>query len=146
MDYSMAVVWLIIAVVCGLVEAGTIALVSVWFVFGAVVSFFAALVFPESILFQIFIFILFSTLSLVFIRPVAKKYVDKYTKGGNINSKVNKTGVVIHEIKKGEKGRVKIGDVEWLAVSNGEDISEETKVRVVNVDGNTLCVEKVEEV
>ena len=84
-------------------------------------------------------------MSLVFIRPVAKKYVDKYTKGGNINSKVNKTGVVIQEIKKGEKGRVKIGDVEWLAISN-EDISRGTKVRITNVDGNTLFVEKVEEV
>lgn len=146
MDYSMAVVWLIIAVVCGLVEAGTIALVSVWFVFGAVVSFFVALIFPESILFQIFIFIVFSILSLVFIRPVAKKYVDKYTKGGNINSKVNKTGVVVQEIKKDEKGRVKIGDVEWLAISKNENISEGTRVRVINVDGNTLCVEKVEEV
>lgn len=145
MDYSMAVVWLIIAIVCGLIEAGTIALVSVWFVFGAVVSFFVALIFPESVLFQIFIFILFSILSLVFIRPVAKKYVDKYTRGGNINSKVNKTGIVVQEIKKDEKGRVKIGDVEWLAVSD-KDISEGTKVRVTNVDGNTLCVEKVEEV
>lgn len=145
MDYSMAVIWLIIAVVCGLIEAGTIALVSVWFVFGAVVSFFMALIFPESVLFQIFVFILFSILSLVFIRPVAKKYVDKYTMGGNINSKVDKTGVVVQEIKKDEKGRVKIGDVEWLAVSN-EDISEGTKVRITNVDGNTLCVEKVEEV
>ena len=145
MDYSMAVIWLIIAVVCGLIEAGTIALVSVWFVFGAVVSFFMALIFPESVLFQIFVFILFSILSLVFIGPVAKKYVDKYTRGGNINSKVDKTGVVVQEIKKDEKGRVKIGDVEWLAVSN-EDISEGTKVRITNVDGNTLCVEKVEEV
>ncbi len=145
MDYSMAVIWLIIAVVCGLIEAGTIALVSVWFVIGAVVSFFMALIFPESILLQIFVFILFSILSLVFIRPVAKKYVDKYTRGGNINSKVDKTGVVVQEIKKDEKGRVKIGDVEWLAVSN-EDISEGTKVRITNVDGNTLCVEKVEEV
>ncbi|CDC21101.1 hypothetical membrane-anchored protein [Eubacterium sp. CAG:274] len=145
MDYSMAVIWLIIAVSCGLIEAGTIALVSVWFVIGAVVSFFMALIFPESILLQIFVFILFSILSLVFIRPVAKKYVDKYTRGGNINSKVDKTGVVVQEIKKDEKGRVKIGDVEWLAVSN-EDISEGTKVRITNVDGNTLCVEKVEEV
>lgn len=145
MDYSMAVIWLIIAVACGLIEAGTIALVSVWFVIGAVVSFFMALIFPESILLQIFVFILFSILSLVFIRPVAKKYVDKYTRGGNINSKVDKIGVVVQEIKKDEKGRVKIGDVEWLAVSN-EDISEGTKVRITNVDGNTLCVEKVEEV
>lgn len=145
MDYSMAVIWLIIAVSCGLIEAGTIAIVSVWFVIGAVVSFFMALIFPESILLQIFVFILFSILSLVFIRPVAKKYVDKYTRGGNINSKVDKTGVVVQEIKKDEKGRVKIGDVEWLAVSN-EDISEGTKVRITNVDGNTLCVEKVEEV
>lgn len=39
MDYSMAVIWLIIAVACGIIEAGTIALVSVWFVIGAVVSF-----------------------------------------------------------------------------------------------------------
>ena len=145
MDYSMAGIWLIIAVACGLIEAGTIALVSVWFVIGAVVSFFMALIFPESVLLQIFVFILFSILSLVFIRPVAKKYVDKYTRGGNINSKVDKTGVVVQEIKKDEKGRVKIGDVEWLAVSN-EDISEGTKVRITNVDGNTLCVEKVEEV
>ena len=145
MDYSMSVIWLIIAVACGLIEAGTIALVSVWFVIGAVVSFFMALIFPESILLQIFVFILFSILSLVFIRPVAKKYVDKYTRGGNINSKVDKTGVVVQEIKKDEKGRVKIGDFEWLAVSN-EDISEGTKVRITNVDGNTLCVEKVEKV
>ena len=58
MDYSMAVIWLIIAVACGLIEAGTIALVSVWFVIGAVVSFFMALIFPESILLQIFVFIL----------------------------------------------------------------------------------------
>ncbi len=41
----MAVIWLIIAVACGLIEAGTIALVSVWFVIGAVVSFFMALIF-----------------------------------------------------------------------------------------------------
>ena len=63
----------------------------------------------------------------------------------SVNSKVDKTGVVVQEIKKDEKGRVKIGDVEWLAVSN-EDISEGTKVRITNVYGNTLCVEKVEEV
>lgn len=47
MDYSMAVIWLIIAVACGLIEAGTIALVSVWFVIGAVVSFFMALIFRK---------------------------------------------------------------------------------------------------
>lgn len=145
MDCSMAVIWLIVAVCFGLIEAVTIAIISVWFVIGAVASFFVSLLFPESIVLQIIIFILFSLLSLVFIRPVAKKYVDKYTRGGNINSKVNKTGVVIQDIKKAEKGRVKIGDVEWVAVSNGEDISKGTKIRVTNVDGNTLSVEKLEE-
>lgn len=146
MGWSMAEVWLIAAVICGLLEAVTVSLVSIWFMAGTAVSFLTALVAPESVTLQVAVFAAVSLLSIVFFRPVAKKYVDKYAKkGGNINSKVDKNGIAVKDIIKGEKGRVKIGDVEWTAVTYDDLIPAGAKIKVVSVDGNTLTVKKNEE-
>lgn len=145
MYYETALFWLAAAVIFGLFEAGAVSLVCLWFMFGSVFAFFSSF-FTDNVVVQVLVFLIVSVLSLVFIRPVAKRYVNKYTKGGNINSKINKKGTVVKAIEKGEKGRVKIGDVEWVAVSENEDIPQGSKVNVVKIEGNTLLVKNIEEV
>ena len=64
----MVFVWLVIAVVLGIFEAATVALVSIWFAIGAVAAMVPAY-FNAPFWVQILVFILVSALCFVFTRP-----------------------------------------------------------------------------
>ena len=112
---TISVFWLIIAIFSGILEAVTVSLFSLWFMIGAVVAFLFSLFFPQGIILQILLFIVFSALSLFFIRPVAKKYVNDTTKKDKLNTKIGAVGIVVQKIDSEGKGRVRLGDVTWSA-------------------------------
>ena len=72
MDAYMPFVWVGLALLALLVEAGTSQLISIWFSLGALGA-AVSCIFTDNIVIQLFVFIIVTTLSLVLTRPLVKK-------------------------------------------------------------------------
>lgn len=139
-------IWLAALVLFAIVEASTAALVSVWFIGGALAAMIAALL-NGPLWLQIVLFFGVSSAMLLLLRPLAKKYLVPRTEKTNAQSIIGKTAVVTQKVDnlRGE-GAVKIGGVEWSARSvGGEPIADGAVVRVMKIEGVKACVELVKE-
>lgn len=135
-------VWLIVAVVAAVIEAVSVSLITVWFVVGAIVSFFIAF-FGGPAWVQLVAFLVVSLLCLLLLRPV----IMKNRKRGEAHEAtlVGKTAIVVEDVKDATAGgRVRTPDgVTWVALSaNGDLISAGEQVRIVNQESIKLFVER----
>jgi membrane protein implicated in regulation of membrane protease activity len=112
------------------------------FSIGAVFAIISA-VLGLSIYWQIFIFAIFSLLSVIFVRPVALRWLHKNepNKPTNADALIGRTGRVTEAITKGGNGYVQIDGDLWKAVSTGADIHVGTTVRVVGRESTIITVE-----
>lgn len=137
----MWVFWLIAAGVFFIIEMATIGFLVFWLGIGALLAMVTSFI-TDSILIQALVFIITSTLLLIFTRPLVDKFikVPKEVKT-NAYSIIGKKGIVISKINNIEgTGQIKIdGDV-WSAKSaTDEDIPENTEVEIVEIDGVKSC-------
>jgi membrane protein implicated in regulation of membrane protease activity len=135
--------WLGLFVVALLLEIVTADMISIWFSLAAIPSFILALM-GAGILWQILVFLVIAAILLFLTRPVMKKYMKTNEIKTNIDAIIGSKGVVIKEITPDTVGRIKIKYIEWSAISN-EHIGMDHLVRVLDVDGNKLIVEKIED-
>ena len=91
---------------------------------------------------QIFIFAVFSLLSVLFVRPVALRWLHKNdpNRASNADALIGRTGKVTEAIKAGGNGYVQIDGDMWKAVSTA-DIPVGTTVRVVGRESTIITVE-----
>ena len=139
----MVFVWLVIAVVLGIFEAATVALVSIWFAIGAVAAMVPAY-FNAPFWVQILVFILVSALCFVFTRPFFKKIIRVNKQPTNVDRLVGQEGVATDDIENIEcRGKVFISGLTWSARSEtGELIPQGAVVTVKKIEGATLIVER----
>lgn len=139
-------VWLAALVVFAILEASTSALVSLWFIGGALVAMFAALL-GANIWLQTLLFFGVSAILLMLLRPLARKYFTPNTEAMNAQSNIGKRAVVTETIDNLHgSGTVKIGGVEWSARSVDMQLIEVgTVVRVTAIQGAKVCVEQEKE-
>ena len=118
----MLYVWLLVLLVCIIVEFVTMGLTTVWFAGGALVALLAAaLNLPVAI--QVALFLGVSILLLIFTRPIAVKYFNKDRIRTNAESMIGRQAIVISEINNLEGiGQVTVSGMEWSARSLGEDV------------------------
>ena len=110
-------IWLAALVFFAVIEAVTSALVSLWFIGGALVSMIAALL-GAPIWLQFALFFTVSAILLLLLRPLAKKYLLPNQTATNAGSNIGKTAVVTEAIDNLRGiGAVKISGVEWSASS-----------------------------
>lgn len=113
-----------------------------WFGIAAVITGGIALVAPIGIQSQIILFIAASLISVLIGRKLyasTEQNSDQpllHKRGAQL---VGQSFKVTKAIQNG-KGKVKVGDSEWIV--KGEDADIDTIVKVVAIDGNTLIVEK----
>lgn len=143
----MWVFWLIAAGVFFIIEMATIGFLVFWLGIGALLAMVTSFV-TDSIIIQSVVFLVSSTLLLVFTRPLVNKFikVPKEVKT-NAYSIIGKKGIVISKINNIEgNGQVKIdGDV-WSAKSvDDTDIPKDTEIEIVEIDGVKAVVKKVSE-
>ncbi|WP_022773274.1 NfeD family protein [Butyrivibrio sp. AE2015] len=145
MDISMQIVWLLAAVVFGILELVTTSLVSIWFVFGAVVAMITAL-FNAPILLQVIVFIVVSAISLLFTRPLATKYVNSKTIKTNVDSLVGRVLIAKTKIDNLKmSGKADLDGTTWMVVSGDDSvIAAGEEIEVVRVEGAKLIVKKKE--
>ena len=140
---TMVFVWLVIAVVLGIFEAATVALVSIWFAIGSVAAMVPAY-FNAPFWVQILVFILVSALCFVFTRPFFKKIIRVNKQPTNVDRLVGQEGVAPDDIENIEcRGKVFISGLTWSARSEtGELIPQGAVVTVKKIEGATLVVKR----
>ncbi len=143
---SMAMFWLILLVIFLVAEAGTVALVSLWFAAGALAALVAALL-GGGMLWQMGMFLLVSAGLLLALRPWAKRYLNPKITRTNVDSVIGSAGLVTSEVDNVKAtGQVKLGAMEWTARStSGDPIPAGTMVTVDRIEGVKVFVTPVKE-
>ena len=138
---NMWQIWAVVALICLILELSSGDFFIICFSIGAVFAIVSA-VLGLSIYWQIFIFAIFSLLSVLFIRPVALRWLHKNdpNKPSNADSLLGRTGRVTETISVGCNGYVQIDGDMWKAVSN-VDIPIGTTVRVIGRESTIITVE-----
>ncbi|MCM1024193.1 MAG: NfeD family protein [Prevotella sp.] len=133
--------WVIFLIAALAAEAATFALVSVWFAAGAVGALITASMGGNFTL-QLIVFALVSGILLAFTRPMLKRLFPHRFIPTNSELEVGKTAVVTEDIdNETGSGRVKLGGVNWAAVSSdGTKIPEGAVVSVTEVRSAKLAV------
>lgn len=141
----MSILWLILAILMGILEAATVQLVSVWFAVGAVASCITSL-FVDDVWIQLGVFIAVTIIALIITRPIAKR-ITKFSKTRtNSDRYIGKTAVVISDIDNSlAQGQVKVESSVWSARSiDNTVIKEGTQVLVTAIEGVKLIVEETD--
>ena len=114
-------VWLVAAVVLGVIEGMTVALVSIWMAVGAVGAAVTA-AFGGSVLMQILVFLILSALLLVCTIPLSSKFRKQKTVRTNADRLIGAEGVVLSRIDAIEnKGQIKALGQVWSAASANQE-------------------------
>ena len=139
--------WLIAFIVLLGVEIMTMGLTTIWFAGGCVIAFVAALVGAELEL-QISLFLVVSLVLLFFTRPIATRYLNSKTTKTNVESVIGRKARITETVNNilGTGAAVVNGQM-WTARSTDDavEIQKDQIVRIVQVSGVKLIVEKMEE-
>jgi len=134
--------WAVVLVVSIIVEAATLALVSIWF---GVASLFALVLayYGFSFYVQISVFLIISFLSLYLFIGKRDTVFKIKREATNLDQVIGDVGVVRKEIKKHDHGIVYVQGKEWTAISkNGEAFEVGDEVRIEAIEGIKLVVKK----
>ena len=141
----MPFVWLVVAVILGVIEAVTVSLISVWFAIGALAAIIPAY-FGVPVWGQILVFLAVSAVAFAFTKRFFKDVVKVKKQPTNSDSLIGSDGIVTIEINNLEgSGKVFISGLTWSARSeDGNNIPEGAVVTVFRIEGVTLVVKAKE--
>lgn len=141
-EIPMPFIWLIVAVILGIMEAVTVSLISVWFAIGALAAIIPAY-FGVPFWGQILVFLAVSAIAFAFTKRFFKDVVKVKKQPTNSDGLIGTDGIVTAEINNLEgAGKVYISGLTWSARSkNGETIPEGAVATVDKIEGATLVVE-----
>ena len=151
MDYIFSaggawVLWLSLLVLFLLIEAASISLTTIWFACGALVALIASAL-NANIWLQITLFLVVSFLTLIFTRPLARKWLLPKKEATNLDQIIGKLGKVTEPIDNlAQTGEVFIDGKSWTArTEDGKTIPEGATVSAVRISGVKLIVKIAEE-
>lgn len=145
MDY-MIWVWLVAAVVFGVVEALTAGLVSIWFVAGSAAALIGAFL-GAGLGVQVALFVAVSAAALAVTRPLVRRYTAGKAVPTNLDRVLGDSGKVTETIdNENSTGAVYVDGKTWTARSDdGSVIPAGTVVEILRMEGVKLFVRKIEE-
>lgn len=140
----MSIVWLALFIAFLVMEASTVAVVSVWFALGALGAMAASLL-SAPLWLQITLFVVVSAGFLLLLRPITKKVLTPRIQKTNVDAVLGTVGVVTEEIDNIRAcGQVKLDAMTWTARSTtGDPIPQGTQVVADKVEGVKLYVTPV---
>ncbi len=138
---NMWQIWAIVAIICLILELSSGDFFIICFSIGGVFALIGAAL-GINVYWQLFIFAIFSLLSIFFVRPVALKWLHKNepNKASNADALLGRTGRVTEAIKADASGYVQIDGDMWRAVST-TDIPVGETVRVIGRESTIITVE-----
>ena len=144
MEQFMWIIWLVVFVIAIIIEATTAELVSIFFCAGALVSLIVSFIPGVDWWIEVIIFVIISGASLLGLRPLMHKFLNKEKRDTNIDEMIGKKGLMIKGCDELNHGEIKVNGVIWTAMSadEKEEIGANEKVVIVGVNGNKLIVKK----
>ncbi len=138
------ITWSFLLVLFCVVEASTVAMMSLWFAAGSLVAMIAALLHAK-LWVQVVLFFVVSGIMLAALRPLVRKFVTPKITRTNVDSVIGNTGLVTIAVDNIEAvGQVKLGAMVWTARStSGDPIPLGTLVRVDRIEGVKVFVTPV---
>ena len=136
------VLWLIALIVFAVGEAITVGLTSVWFAVGALGALIAA-GFGAALWLQVVVFLALSGVTLLLVRPLAKKFLTPRYQATNADRVIGATALVTEEIDnlKGS-GLVNTSGQVWTARSAHDVVIQPGReVKVLRIEGVKVFVE-----
>ena len=136
--------WLIMLVLLTVTEILTFNFITIWFAAGSLAALISSLC-GADIMVQMWVFIIISVLSLIFTKPLVKNKLNFKKTETNADRVIGKTAIVTDEINS-EKfaGEVKVNGQMWSAISyENEIIEKDSKVKILDIEGVKLVVEKL---
>lgn len=136
--------WLIIFVVFAALELVSLGMTCIWFAIGALAACVSS-VLTDNWMIQAFVFIIVTVVVLVFLRPIAIKYINGNAEKTNVDSIIGRKAKVITDIDNiNATGMVVIDGMEWTARSvDGNIISKDALVEVISVEGVKAIVKEI---
>lgn len=140
-----AIFWLVAMVVFILVEASTVALVSVWFAAGSLAAIVVALL-GGSLGLQVAVCLAVAIILLLSMRGLVRRHFTPNLVATNIDTMAGREGIVIVPVDNlAARGQVSISGMEWTARSTtGKVLEEGTVVTVDRVEGVKVFVSAAE--
>lgn len=139
----MSYIWLGIVILLTLVECMTVGLTTIWFVVSALVALIVSLM-VDNFVMQFGIFVMLGVFLLITTRPLLLKFIKPKEEKTNFDRILGMEGIVTEEITKNKIGEVKVDGKNWSAYST-KKIAKDSIVKILQIEGTKLKVEKVEE-
>ena len=137
--------WLIAFVALLVIEIITLGLTTVWFAIGSIAAFLAAYV-GGSVVVQVVVFLVVSTVFLIFTRPILMKFFNQKRERTNAESLIGQKALVLETIDSIHAvGSVIVNGMEWSAKTEEPvTIEKDEIVLIKGIQGVKLIVEKEE--
>jgi len=132
--------WAAALVLALIIEFTTPEMVSIWFAAGALVALIlAAIGLPTWV--QVLVFSAVSLTLLLSLRKLLVRYLEVKDVKTNADGMVGKGYVLSSEVSPEQPGSLKAGDVEWVAITEGDAVlPAKSKAIVTEIRGNKLVV------
>ena len=143
-EWTEGMIWLLVALISGVVEAVTLGITTIWFVFGALVAWILA-EFNMPFVVQLIGFIVVSGVLLYFTKPLVKKYLKVGRTRTNADALIGEIALVTEDIDTLKAiGQVEVRGQIWSAKTTGELIKRGQKVEILDIQGVKLVVKRVD--
>lgn len=138
---SPTAIWLLLCALCLIAEIFTITFLLFFPGVGAFLAFLTSLI-TDSIGIQLAVFVISSTLMIIFIRPLIAKLFKSKDVPTNSSSLIGKSGIVLKDIEGIDKvGQVKVAGEIWSAICDEKSkIGKDSKIIVEAIEGVKLVV------
>ncbi len=139
-------IWLVVLILCVVIEAASMGLTTIWFALGALVALIVSM-FTDVVPFQILAFLVVSLVSLIFVRDLAMAKLNRTRSSTNVDSMIGEKAVVTTEINNIlNTGSVNFKGMEWTARNVSVDgvIQTGQIVRIRAIEGVKVIVDEVE--
>lgn len=138
-------IWTVVLIAFIIIEMATAdALVTLWFIPGAIVTLLLTIFTDVNFMTQCIIFFATSLLAFILLKPSTQKYLRGNRVATNADRVIGKIVKLHKAINVDEMGEVKINGVVWNATTRGNrQIKAEKMVKIVAIDGTKLIVEEI---
>lgn len=142
----MFFVWIMIMIIAVIIEISTTDLTSFWFAIGAIGALISNLFLHNDLIpVQVSIFALISIICIFTLRPLIKKRMNSPKIATNADALIGQKVIVLSKIELNHSGIVKADGIEWTAITKSDEFEPGDFVKIVQIEGNTLLVEKTNE-
>ena len=143
---SPTAIWLLLCALCLIIEILTVGFLLFFPGVGAFLAFLTSLLI-DSIAIQIGVFIVTTTLSIIFLRPLFAKLFKTKDLPTNSDSLIGKTGIVLKEIVGPDNiGQIKVQGEIWSAISREKKTFKVDETVIVDsIDGVKLVIKEYTE-